>query len=81
MQVLDVSCPALVEVVNLGEFLRLFKAHGEVSINDLQLDVLRSPDPVNCLVRQDSRAIADNLQSVCDVFCCAKFCRLEDRGG
>ena len=48
----------------------------EVSINNHQLDVLHSPDAVDCFVRHEPRAIVDDLHSVCDVFCCAKVCRL-----
>jgi hypothetical protein len=81
LQVLDFSGQALVEVANVGECLRLFKAPGEVSINDLQLVVLHSPDPVDWLVRQVPRAVVDDLNSVCGVFCCAKFCKLEACGG
>jgi hypothetical protein len=41
------------------------------------LDVLSSPDPVDCLVRQEPGGVINDLHSVCDVFCCAKLCRLE----
>jgi len=58
-------------------FLGLFKALTEVSINNLQLDILHSPDPANCTIRQRPRAIVNDLHSNWDVCCCTKFCRLE----
>jgi len=56
-------------------------ALGAVSINDLQLHILSSPDPVDCSVRQDPRAVINDFHLVYDVFCCAKFCWLEACGG
>jgi hypothetical protein len=69
------------EVANLGELLALFKALRDVGINDLQLDILHRPDPVDCLVRHEPRPIVDDLYLVCDVFCCAKSCQLVARSG
>jgi len=80
LQVLDFSSQALVEVTNLAQFLGFIKAVGEVTINNLPLDILRSLDPVDFLARQEPGAILDDVHSVCDVFCCAKFCRLKAHG-
>ena len=81
LQVLDFSGQALVEVANLGEFVDFLEARGVVRVDNLQLDVLCSPELVDCLVRQDTGAVIKDLHLVSEVLSCAKFCRLEACGG
>ena len=59
--VLDLCGQALVDITSIGQFHSLFKARGEVSINDHQLHIIHSPDPVGCFVRQMPRAVIDDL--------------------
>jgi hypothetical protein len=49
LQVLDLNSQAFVAVANLGEFIALLKTLGEDSMYNLQVDILCSPDPVDCL--------------------------------
>jgi len=56
-----------VEVVNLGVLLSLLKALGEDSMNNLQMDVMCSPDPVDWLVKKQPGAIINNLTLACDI--------------
>jgi hypothetical protein len=80
-QVVDFQGQAFVEVTNLGCFLVLCTALGGGTINNLQLEVLCSPDPLDFLRRNVPIAVIDQLHSVCDTFCSAMFCRLEGRSG
>jgi hypothetical protein len=77
---LDISGPALVEDATLGNHVGTFQCVGEVTINDLQLDIFCSPDAVDCLGRPELRATVDGFYSVQDVFCCDLFCRLDACG-